>query len=141
MRLTALAGCIALLMACAPADQQDEPEPAVSVADFAGTWNTTATLAGTEDPVETQMVVRGDGTGSMVLSEELTVPLQLSIMGDSLIAVSPEYESLLRPGAMVAIRTAGVLRDDRLMGNLTATYRTAEGDEVVRGAFESTRTP
>ncbi len=141
MRRTALAGCTILLMACAPADRQDDPEPALSLADFAGTWNTTTTLAGVENPVESQMVGTADGAWTLNLAGRDPMPLRVSIAGDSLIAVSPEYESILRPGIMVSVRTAGVKQRDMMVGNITATYRTGEAEEVVTGTFQSTRAP
>jgi hypothetical protein len=69
------------------------------------------------------------------------IPLQASVVGDSLIAVSAEYESILRAGVRVTTRTAGVRSGADLVGTLTATYKTASGDEVVMGTFRSTRAP
>lgn len=143
MRVTALAGCLALLVACAPAERQEEPAPPAgpSLADFAGTWNTTTMLVGVEAPVESQMIGTADGVWSMVLPGRDPVPLQVSVVGDSLIATSGEYESVVRPGVMVSVRVASVLHGDMLMGNLTATYRTAAGEEVVTGTTQSARAP
>jgi hypothetical protein len=141
MRLTALASSLALLVSCAPAEQQVEAPPALSVAALVGTWNTTSLLTGVEDTVRTQLVVQDDSTGSMILSADVTAPMRLAIVGDSLIGTSAEYASLLRPGSMVTLRVAGVLHGDMLMGNVTATYRTDAGEEVVAGTFESTRAP
>lgn len=69
------------------------------------------------------------------------IPLQASVVGDSLIAVSAEYESILRPGVRVTTRTAAARSGADLVGTLTATYKTASGDEVVTGTFRSTRAP
>jgi hypothetical protein len=67
------------------------------------------------------------------------IPLQVSIVGDSLVAQSAEYESVLRPGVMVTVRTASVRHDDMLMGNMVATYRTPEGEQRVAGTIEGRR--
>jgi len=146
MRTAALAGCIALLAACTPAPEQAEvpppAPPAATLADFAGTWNTTATLTGVTAPVESQLVGSADGsTWTMILAGRDPIPLQASVVGDSLIAVSAEYESILRPGVRVTTRTAGVRSGADLVGTLTATYKSAAGDEVVTGTFRSTRAP
>lgn len=140
---TAAAVCLVLLAACAPKEQAEAPAappaaPAVSIADFAGTWNTTTTLPGF-DPVQSQLIANADGTGSLILTGRDPISTTLSIMGDSLISVSAEYESVLRPGVMVTTRTAAVRTGDTLNGVLTATYRTASGEEVVQGTLVSTR--
>jgi hypothetical protein len=148
MRTAALAGCLALLAACTPAPEQAEAPPAPpaaaapTLADFAGTWNTTATLTGVTAPVESQLTGSADGsTWTMTLAGRDPIPLQASIVGDSLVAVSAEYESILRPGVRVTTRTAGVRSGAELVGNITATYKTSSGDEVVTGTFRSTRAP
>jgi hypothetical protein len=145
MRTAALAGCLALLAACTPAPEQAEAPPAppaATLADFAGTWNTTSTLTGVTAPVESQLVGSADGsTWTLVFPGRDPVPLQASVMGDSLIAVSAEYESVVRPGVRVMTRTAAVRSGAELVGNLVATYKTAGGVSVVTGTFRSTRAP
>lgn len=130
----------ALLMACAPAEEAAPAGP--TLADFAGTWQNQAILEGQTDPVLSTM--SGSATGedwTMTLEGRPPVTLIPSVVGDSLITVSSEYESVLRPGVMVSVRTASVLRDGMLQGVLTATYRTAEGEQVVPGTITGTRAP
>jgi hypothetical protein len=55
--------------------------------------------------------------------------------------VSAEYESVIRAGVMVTVRTAAVRSGEELVGNLTATYKSATGEEVVNGTIRSTRAP
>jgi hypothetical protein len=111
------------------------------MSDFAGTWNTVVTLPGSA-PVESKLVGSPDGsTWKLVLTGRDSIPLQASIVGDSLVAVSAEYESVLRAGVMVTVRTAGVRSGEELTGNVTATYKSAAGEEVVNGTFRSTRAP
>ena len=143
MRIAALAAL--LLIACAPKEQAEAPAappppPAPTVADFAGTWNATTTLPGSQ-PVETQIVVNADGTGQMLAAGRDPVPLTLSINGDSLIAVSAEYESLLRKGTMVVIRVANHRGGDELHSNVIATYKSASGEEVVNGTMTARKAP
>ena len=134
----------ALLAACSPGDQavpEAMPEAAaLTLADFAGTWQYTTTLTGVETPVSS--TVHASGTSSewtMDLEGRPGIPMQASIVGDSLITQSAEYESILRPGVMVTVRTAGVLQDGMLMGNMVATYRTKAGEEVVPGTVHGKR--
>jgi hypothetical protein len=145
MRPAVLAASL-LLLACAPKEEAPAPEaappppPAPTVADFAGTWNATTTLPGSQ-PVETQIVVNADGTGQMIAAGRDPVPLTLSINGDSLIAVSGEYESLLRKGTKVTIRVANHRGGDELHSNVIATYKSASGEEVVNGTMTAKKAP
>ena len=65
--------------------------------------------------------------------------VQVSMSGDSLVMMVPEYESVIRDGVMVSTRPAVVVDGDQMMGTLTATYRTAEGEEVVPGTITGSR--
>lgn len=145
MRSITLLLAVAMTAACAPAKEEAAPPapPAgPTLADFAGTWNTTTTLTGVADPVASVMTGGADGSGwTMTLEGRPPIPVQVSVVGDSLISQSAEYESVLRAGVMVSVRTASVLSDGMLMGNMVATYKTAGGTEVVTGTMHATRAP
>ncbi len=144
---------LALLAACgtakdAPMDSAAAmaPAPAMAapptLADFAGTWQMVSTLTGAEKPVSSVMTGSADGsTWTMKLEGRPDVPVQASIVGDSLVGQSAEYESVLRKGVKVTVRTASVLKDGMLMGNMVATYKTPKGEEVVTGTVTGTRAP
>lgn len=110
-----------------------------TLADFAGTWETTATLEGAPDPVPVTIEGTADGAFTMVLEGRDPMTLEASMSGDSLVLVSPEYESVIRDGVTVSTRTAAVMEDGRMTGKLVATYQTAEGTEEVSGTIEGTR--
>jgi hypothetical protein len=134
-----------LLVACAPKEQAEAPAPpppppAMTVADFVGTWNATTNLPGSP-PVETQIVINADGTGTMNAAGRDPIPLTLSMSGDSLVAVSAEYESLLRKGTKVTIRVANHKGGDELHSNVIATYKMASGDTVVTGTMTAKKAP
>lgn len=135
----------ALIAACTPAKEAEpvaEAPPAPTIAHFAGTWNSTATLTGVANPVSSSMTVTADGVGSTITMEgRIGVPVTISMMGDSLVAVSAEYESILRKGVMVSTRTAAVIEGGMMKGSLVATYKSATGPEVVTGTIESHRAP
>jgi hypothetical protein len=153
MRARAIAAsCLILLAACGtPDDAQPAVDPgaeatagssttSMSLADFAGTWENTARLEGVDEPVPSTMTGSAAGDDwTMSLEGRENIPMQVSIVGDSLIAQSAEYESILRPGVMVNVRTASVLHGDMLMGNMLATYRTPEGEQRVQGTIEGYR--
>lgn len=141
---------VATITACggtkeAPADSvaaAPEMTAAPTLASFAGTWQLSATLAGVEKPVSSTLTSTPDGASwTISLEGRPNVPITASISGDSLVAVTAEYESVLRKGVMVVTRTASVLKDGALVGNMTATYKTPAGEEVVAGTISGTRAP
>lgn len=125
----------------APADAMEMAEPAgPSPADFAGTWTISNMLEGTPDPVISTMVVSEDGndwTMSLPGRDDLTISVEM--VGDSVVITTEPYESILQEGVMVTVRTANVLRDGMMYGNLVATYQTPDGERVVLGTSEGTR--
>ncbi|HKK92436.1 MAG TPA: hypothetical protein VJ925_03340 [Longimicrobiales bacterium] len=146
MRSSAILLSLMLFVSCgggddpAPAAEAPPEEAALTVADFAGTWETMAMLEGTPDPVPTTLTGSADGSDwTMMLEGRDPVDVTASISGDSLILVSESYESVLREGVTVAVRTAGVMQDGAMVGKMVATYQTPEGEEVVSGTIEGTR--
>lgn len=152
MRVCAVAtSCLILLAACGSTDDDQavedsaaevvaEPVASTSIADFAGTWENTASLEGVDEPVPSTLTGSASGDDwTMSLEGRDNIPLEVSMVGDSLISQSAEYESVLRPGVMVTVRTASVLHGDMLMGNMVATYRTPQGEERVIGTMEGRR--
>ena len=148
MRFAVALLAIAAVTACAAKEEPaaDTPTPAAAapaptVADFAGTWNTKSVLEGTPDTVSSTLTGAVDGTWTMSLEGRSNIPLTVSISGDSLVAQSAEYESILQKGVMVTVRTAGVRSGDTMTGRLVATYKKPTGDQVVNGTFTSTKAP
>jgi hypothetical protein len=137
MRAIATLLTVALLSACAPKEEAPPPPPAgPTLADFAGTWNIASVLEGTPDTVRSTLIGSADGASwSMTLEGRPNIPVTATIVGDSLIGQSAEYESILRPGVMVTVRTASVLSNGALAGNLVATYKAPTGEQVVRGTM------
>lgn len=138
MRATAALLTVALLAACAP--KEAAPPAAKTVADFAGTWAVSSTLDGTPTPVPSTMTSTADGASwTMSLEGRPNVALTVSVVGDSLIGQSAEYESILRKGVMVSVRTASTMNGNTLTGNMTATYKSATGAEIVKGTLTATK--
>lgn len=149
MRFVPAVLAVVLLAGCAPDEEEappaevpamEEAAPAMQLSDFAGTWQNTATLEGVAEPVPSTMTGTAAGNDwTMSLEGRPNIPMTVSIQGDSLIAESAEYESVLRAGVMVRTRTASVLQNGELVGNLIATYKTPAGEEVVKGTIRGTR--
>lgn len=139
-----------VLTACGGADDdmsEAEMPPAetstaaVTLSDFAGTWQTSTMIEGTPDPVISTLAGSADGSGwTMILEGRDPIALTTSMSGDSLVLTSEPYESILREGVTVTVRTAGVLQNGRLVGKMIATYQTPDGEEVASGTIEGTRT-
>lgn len=136
---------LALVIACAGGEEAPPPPPppaaAPTLADFAGTWQVATVLEGTPDTVRSSMTGTADGAWTMSLEGRPNVPLTVTVAGDSLVGQSAEYESVLRPGVMVTVRTASVMSNGMLNGNVRATYKTPTGEQVVNGTFTATRSP
>jgi hypothetical protein len=146
-RIVALLALLAI--ACGPSQESGEappeappPAPAPTLADFAGTWENTVTLTGVEAPVIS--TTRGGASGTdwtMDLEGRPGIRMQARMQGDSLVMESEQYESILRAGVMTSVRTAAVLRDGAMEGNVLVTYQTPGGVEQVPGTILSRRLP
>lgn len=144
---------IALLAACGTREETAAdttaamaPAPAAAaaptVADFAGTWQITNTMEGVEKPVPATLVGSADGsTWKLSLEGRPEIATTASMSGDSLVTETAEYESILRKGVMVTVRTAAVMQNGALTGRMVATYKGPSGTETVNGTVTGTRTP
>ena len=143
MRFAALLALVAVV-ACAPKEEEapaPAPPAAPTVADFAGNWNTAVVLEGNPDTVRSTLTLAADGTASMTLEGRPNIMLTPSMSGDSLVTVSAEYESILRKGVMVTVRTEAVQANGMMTGVVEASYKSATGTEVVKGTMTSTKAP
>ena len=147
MRFAAALLAVAAVAACAPKEEATPDSAAAAVAaaptvaDFAGTWNIASVLEGTPDTVKSTITTSADGTCSLTLEGRPNVSCTASISGDSLVIQTAEYESVLRKGVMVTVRTAGVMSGGMLTGRLVSTYKTPSGDQMVNGTYTGTRAP
>ena len=135
------------LVACGTPDEEPAPGPqavaeATSIAHFAGTWSGTVTLEGVDEPVTTTMTGSAAGDDwTMSVPDRENIPLRVHLSGDSIVAQSETYESILRPGVTAQVRTASVLRNGEMVGSVLVTYIMPDGQEQVRGTVRSTRVP
>ncbi len=133
-----------VLLACGRAERQAEapppPPPPPTLADFAGTWRSASVMEGSPDSIVSEFGGPAAEYGwQLTLPGRDPMPMQVWVQGDSLIAVSPKYESILRKGVAVQLRSAGVLKDGRLVGKLLATYDSTGGQALVQGTFTAER--
>jgi hypothetical protein len=141
MRLRTLSLLSLVVLACGPAE--DAPsEAAAPLADFAGTWQNEVMLQGTAEPVRSTMHAMATESGWTIdLEGRPGVVVHPSIVGDSLVTTTEPYESVLRPGVMVTVRSAALLQGDMMVGTVEATYQTPSGQEKAPGTFRSMRAP
>ncbi len=147
MRRLALALGALLSLACAKSDAPPVADaaaaPAINLADLAGTWNTTATLAGT-DSVIVQFTIVGsaDPAGwTMNLPGRNPLPMTITVSGDSILTSVGPYESVLRAGMAVEVTGSMRLTDGNLAGPSVAHYATADADSSVSMWVMATRAP
>ena len=135
-----------LFVGCAksepPASESTSTETAaatLSLADLAGTWDGTATAAGsdtvltnieltaTEDPAGWSMTVTNAKNPAMT---KQVSPTSVVAAGDSVVVEAGPFESVLREGQQVSTHTVYHLQDGNLIGTIVATYP-ASGDAIV----------
>ncbi len=139
----ALAACGGESSEAPPAETDTAAEPMevaeTSLASLSGVWNLTAMIDGTPDPIAVRVDAGADGVWTMTLPDREPMVVDVTMEGDSVIMVVPDYESVIRDGVTVSTRTAAVVDGDDMMGTITATYRSDDGDEVVGGTMEGSR--
>lgn len=144
MRRLALFPFLLLSAGCAdePPPEPPPPPPPPSFTDFAGHWMLVSRLEGLSDSVPSEIHSRPDG-GGWVLSLEGrdSIPMRVSMSGDSLVLLSDPYQSVLQRNVVVQVRTAGVLTDSGLVGKLVATYNHPDSQQIVVGTFRGRRAP
>jgi len=138
--------CAALLVGCAPSEEQAEMEtpdtPMISLADVAGEWTMEALPEmGDSALVTYEMVATGTTEGwTLTFPDREPLPVRVvAVEGDSIIVEVGPYESALRDGLMVSTRSVVRLQDGNLNGTFVAHYQTSEPDSVLRGRQRGTR--
>lgn len=122
-------------------DDVDGMAAGIALADVAGTWNLTGTLATEEATVIEYSVVATDSETGWLLNLPDRDPIEIRIVaidGDSIVGESGPFPSILREGVMVTTRTVLRLHGEALAGTLDATYDT-DPVQTVPGTFEGTR--
>jgi hypothetical protein len=148
MKRSAVLCCAALLVCCAPSDEQPADEqPAmetstISLADVAGVWSVQALPETGDSVIVTYELVATDNTEGWTVTfpDREPIPARVvAVEGDSIIVDVGPYESALREGVMVSTRTVARLQDGNLTGTFVARYQTTEPDSVLRGRQQGTR--
>lgn len=150
-RSLALLGTL-VLVACAKTEEvppvdtttaaAQAPALTIDLASVAGTWDLQIRGMGSDSVVTTGILTATADTAGWVLQLPKRDPmaLRVTVSGDSIVTVAPEYESVLRKG--VRVQTTSVYRmvGATLSGITTAIYRGVGPDSVVTLRAVGTRT-
>lgn len=146
LSLTSLAACAKKE---APAPLPPEPPAAppapapISLGAVAGTWNFKTMAADNDSVLVTYTVVATADTSGWTLTfpKRKPITLKVSVSGDSVMTVSPQYESMLRKGVKVMTNGSLHLVGDKLVGTTVAHYSVTGPDSVRTLRTEGTRAP
>jgi hypothetical protein len=152
MRRLMLVLSAAMMVGCAKKEEIPEvvtepPAPVapapLDMAAVAGTWEM-KTMGATSDSVLTTFTLEATADTSgwlMAFPKRTPMAMNITIDADSVISVSPQYESVLRKGAKVQTNTVFHLVDGKLVGRTTAHYTGGGADSVVQLRSEGTKVP
>lgn len=153
MRRLILVLSTAAVMGCAKKDEAppetvaEPPAPVapapIDLAAVAGTWDV-KTMGATNDSVLTTFTLEASADTAgwlMAFPKRTPMKLNITVSGDSIMSVSPEYESVLRKGVKVHTNTVWRLVGDKLVGHTLAHYAGAGPDSVLQLRSEGTKAP
>ncbi len=141
MKRLAAVCCAALLVGCAPSEQA-EMAATISLADVAGTWSMQALPEVGDSALVTYQMVATDNTEGWTVTfpDREPVPVEVvAVEGDSIVTEMGPYESALREGVMVSVRSVARLQDGDMIGTFVARYETTGPDSVLNGRQLGTR--
>lgn len=158
LRAALLAFSTALLAACggdaevaeqaAPADTtpaaaEAPPGPPVTLADFVGRWDVRS-VSDTGDSLPSFILDAAPDSTEWTLTFPGRPPLPvrvISVAGDSIITFVGPYESVIREGVQVTLRSVSRLREGRIEGRGLARYITSASDSLLTLQSVGTRIP
>ena len=115
------------------------PAP-ISLADIAGKWKLKTTDEAGKNVVESQFTATADTTGwKLTRPNGKTLPMHVTVSGDSIITEAGPYESAIRKGVQVQSRMVLRLQEGKLVGTNEARYALKGGDSVAQRPAEATR--
>ena len=148
MRFTALLGCVVLVAACStketpPADTTAAAAPAsVSLASRAGIWNVNV-MPLDRDTVLTSYVLNTTDTSAwsfQFTGRTDVIPMRVTgTSGDTVMTEAGPFESGIRKGQQVSIRSKSWMQDGKFMSLIDAHYEGTPADSVVRLRADGTR--
>jgi hypothetical protein len=112
----------------------------ISLADLAGKWKLRTTDEAGKNAVESELTATADTTGwTLTRPNGKTLPVHVTVSGDSIITEAGPYESAIRKGVHVESRMVLRLQQGKLVGTNEAHYALKGGDSVAQRPAEATR--
>lgn len=149
MRRTVALFTAVLLLACGGGREYADDAAAadaaaeISLAEVAGTWDVMA-MPETGDAAEIPIqIMATDMVTGWMIDLPNRDPMELRVIavdGDSIVTENGPYESILREGVLVSLRSVMRLEDGMLKGTFVATYQT-EPVETMAGTLLGTPMP
>jgi len=130
--------------AAAAAPPPPAAAPALNLADFAGKWDMVSTPTEGKDTSSTKytLTATADTTGwSIAFPSGVTVPMQVTVSGDSLIAKTGTFSSQRRRNVKVFTDGSFRIQGGKMVGMTTAHYQGAGADSVLHLRTEGTKAP
>ena len=116
--------------------------PAMSLAGVAGMWNVNVMPADRDTVLTSYVLNTTDSTAWKFTFAGRTdeIPMRITgISGDTLMTEAGPFESALRPGQQVSIKSKNVLQDGKLVGMIDANYAGTPADSILKLRSEGTR--
>ncbi|HEV7705633.1 MAG TPA: hypothetical protein VGO46_15150 [Gemmatimonadaceae bacterium] len=134
------AAAAAAMPAPAPAPA---PAPPLTLASLAGKWQFKSVPASGTDTTSTNYVLTAtaDSTWQIKFPSGVTVPMHVSVSGDSLMEKTGTFPSQRRKGVKVMTEGALRMQDGKLVGTTVAHYSHAGADSVLRLSTTGTKMP
>lgn len=142
MKRFAVLCCAALLVYCAPAEEEATMEATISLADVAGMWSMQAMPEMGDSVLVAYEMTATDNTEGWTVTFPGRDPMPVEVVaveGDSIIVNLGEYQSALREGVMVSTWSVMRMEEGILTGTFVARYQTSEADSVLRGRARGMR--
>jgi hypothetical protein len=120
------------------------PAPAVTLADFAGKWNVTATPLEGKDTSVTKYVLTAtaDTSGWMIeFATGVKATMSAMLSGDSVTLKTAQFSSQRRKNVKVWTEGAVRIQGGNLTGTTTAHYAGAGADSILHLRVEGTKAP
>lgn len=117
----------------------------IAPADLAGKWKVRAVPQSGTDTSATESTLTATGTTTgwkTTFANGLVVPQKVTVAGDSIITESAApYKSVRRKGVTVTTHAVYRKEGDKLVGTVTAHYKTKGADSVLVLRTEATKQP
>ena len=151
MRIAALLVCAVVAVGCS--SKEDAPAvdtmavappavPASSVASMSGMWNVNVMPVG-RDTVLTSYVLNATDTTNWTFTftgRSDAIPMRVTgTSGDTLLTEAGPFESGVRSGQQVSVKSKNWIQDGKLMSLVDANYAGTPADSIVKLRSEGTR--